>query len=723
MRPALNFSTRAKSSHCLWQHHSSAHYIEQLFTHHKRLPPFFLKAQPSLCLWLFSRSNSTQTSKRQKENVAICDSLTKFHPRMMNKDLQIDVLFDFLSTQRLTQKEIFNSLRTALYNTTQYHPKKAWRIYKKMVEYKVDNCLKTNHYGHLLCILKYDPSVIKPLKVIENMRRHKEVMPTSYHLSQVLYAMSRQGLGKEACEFMKSVPSPKPNHYHSLAIAMKNSNDVDMDTLEKMVTLMLEGMNERGTVLDKVTRSTTVSLLAKHKQFDLIVNFVEAVDRTWQKSYTKNKRPYSVYVYTSLIDGCARQGDSEGAKKLYHEMKKHKMRPNQVTYTALMDAYGRAGDFTSAIRLLTSHQNQYKRLSNPMLSSLVVNALRHDNLLVAENAMNFMAKKKFKLRETDDVLRAAILWLKTKQDVDFARKYFDQLYMKDRSFVNNMMINHLIKGYGRKGDEENVFEAYQKRLSLIRPLTMEEEMRTKHHLIDALFHCRDVPAAIGVFISMRNQSMPDEITMAMIIKGLVLNNEGYLAWKLFKTLQSNGTEPNLHAYTSILKSLSDRGSYMEKRVGIDMNRLNPDLLKAAGIQSNHLDFQHSPVPITNEALSLFRRLTGFHQPNVYIYTTLISCFAKNNVYQAASIFEHMCSNGVKPTTETYTALLQGCAIFRDSDLAFKLLNHMYENQVIPNEITWRYLLKSLLRARVDTKIIDKIGDIARRSLKNKVVNH
>ncbi|KAG1148926.1 hypothetical protein G6F37_002885 [Rhizopus arrhizus] len=708
MRPALNLTTRrAASSHCLWQHCSSTQYIEQFFI--QRSPPV---ARPSFKL--FSRSTSTYALKEQEEDPV--DHVTKLHPRIMNKDLSLDALLTFLSTYTLTHKEIFSTLRTALYNTTQYDSDKAWTIYEKMVQYEVDGYLKINHYGHLLCILKYGHSPPRLVQVIENMRQHKEITPTNYHYSQVLYAMSRHGLWKEACQLIQSIPQPRPNHYHSLVVATKNSRDLDIKVLESMVGVLLEGMTQKGILLDRVTRSTAVSLLAKYKQVDLIIEFLKAVDSVWKNANTREEQPYNLYMYTSLIAGCARQGDSEGAKKLYVEMKRSKIKPNQVTYTALMDAYGRAGDFTSAIRLMTSHQNQHRRICNSMLTSLVVNALRHDNLLVAENAMKFMTKKKIKLKETDGVLRAAILWLKTKQDVDFARKYFDELYAKDKRFVNSIMVNHLVKAYGRRRDKVNVIDVYKTRLSV--PLA-EEEARRKHYLIDALFHCRDIPAAIGVFISMRNQAMPDEITMAMVIKGLVLNNENDLAWKLFKTLQSNGKEPNLHAYTTILKSLSNRGSCKKKRASVNMDRLDPGLLKAAGIQFNNLDFHRSPVPITTEALNLFRRLTGFHQPNVYIYTTLISCFAKNNIYQAINVFEHMCSNEVNPTVETYTALLQGCAIFRNSDLAFKVFNHMCERKVEPNEITWRYFLKSLLRARVDTKHIDIVGELARNALKNK----
>ncbi|KAI9282279.1 hypothetical protein BY458DRAFT_531229 [Sporodiniella umbellata] len=634
----------------------------------------------------------------------------------MSIDTTLDVILSYLSTHKLDDRLTFSTLRTALYNTTQYDHEKAWAIYNNMIQYKVNIFLKPNHYGTLLCILKFGHSPYNLLKVVEDMRQHST--PNDYHYSQILFAFQRFGLAEEAYEYIKTLEDPRPNHFHSLIIAIRKSKKADPALLEKVVVLMLENMKSRDLELDNTTRAVTIALLADFKKSELIIEFLKSVDTIQQTKRRKKVRPYNIYMYTSLISGCARKADALGAKALYEEMKKNDLKPNQVTYTALMEAYGRAGDFTSAIRLMTKHQRQFRKINNSMVTSLVVNAIRHDNLRVAKNAMAFITKKNIKLTETDGVLRAAILWLKIKNDVSDARRYFDELYANDARLVNNVMVNHLITEYGRQGNKKGVVEMYENHLKLPKQPSSEEIQRTKHYLIDALFHCRDVPIAISVFVSMRNQAMSDEITMAMIIKGLVLNNEGDLAWSLFKTLQSNGTEPNLHAYTSVLKSLGNKGSYMEKKTNPTIDRLDPRLLKSAGIKLSDLDFNPSPVPTTTEAIQLFRRLTGFHKPNIYIYTTLISCFAKNNIYQAVTIFEHMCLKQVKPTVETYTALLQGCAIFRNKEIAYAVFKHMNDNEVEPNELTWMFFMKALLRSRTPTAEVDVVGEFSRMALEN-----
>ncbi|CAO3624888.1 unnamed protein product [Mucor hiemalis] len=725
MRPALTFSTRrAKSSTCILKQCQSYLTTNTPFTTttHKKVP----QLPP---LWfLVTRSSSSQALLKEEAQSSSENLYSKFHPRTMNKNVNLDSLLAFLSKSSLSPKNKFKSLRTALYNTTQYDSRKAWLIYETMVRYQVDKYLKLNHYGFLLCILKYGDSIQHMLTVIENMKKLNPREDIDYHISQVLFAMGRQGLVEEACHLIGSSKDFKPsaNHYHSLAIALKNNKpNNNSKSIESVTKILLDGMEQHQTVLHNTTLSTMISVLSSSQQKDLTLQFLKAMDKansscsttSTTHSVKNNSHPYNVYIYTSLIAGFARQGDSESAKRIFDEMRKHKVEPNQVTFSALMEAYGKAGDFNSAIRLLTDHQKRYRKVNNAMVTSLLVNAIRQNNLIVAENAVKFITKKKVKVKDMDSTLLTALIWVKTKLCVDEARKDFDLLYKEDKNLVNSIMVNHLITGYGLKGDKESVIQLYNLN-EKNGNMSPAEEKRSKHHLANALFHCRDVPAAMGVFASMRYQNVPDDVTLAMVIQGLIMNNENNLAWRLFKTLQSDGIEPNLHAYTTILKAIGHREVDLKKKQG--NSGLSPEMVAAAGIRLPTLDYLHSAVPSTTEALNLFRRLTGFQQPNVYTYTTLISCFAKHNISRAISIFDHMCAKGVQPSVETYTAILQGCSIFRNSQMALSVFNHMCENRVEPNSVTWRYLLKSLLRSRVDKKQIDKIAQMAKKSLDKKV---
>ncbi|KAI8989385.1 hypothetical protein BDB01DRAFT_842113 [Pilobolus umbonatus] len=645
----------------------------------------------------------------------------------MNKTLHLPSLFHCLSHSSVSNKKKFKSLRTALYNTTQYDSEKAWLIYEQMIQFGVDKLLKANHYGQLLNIMKYghaeNNSVQRMLTVLERMKQTQE--PSSYHISQVLYAMSRQGLAKEALKLIKEMNDksnfhPQTNHYLSLAIALKKSSARDPLLIEESLRLMIEDAEKRDVEINSSIQSTMISLLAHSGQDSLIAEFMKAANESYKRNKCKNgeninDQHYNVHIYTSLIMKFGNEGDTAAVKRLYKEMRKHNIKPTIVTYTSLMNAYGRAGDFSASIQLLEDYERKYKRIENSMVTALLTHAIYHDDLLNAQKAADFITKKQMKIEDMDDRLRTTLLWLKAKNKIDDARDYFDYLYSVNKSYVNHIMVDHLVTGYGHRRDKKNVIDSFNLKNQLGQPLSEEDELRSRHSLVYALFRCGDVSGALGVYAWIRTHTSPDQITAAMVVKGLIMNHEPDLAWRLFKSLQVEGIQPNLHAYSTILKAFGHKHDILTKRKYQTMD-IDPSLLESAGIHLPQLDFLHSPVPSTTEALNLFRQMTGFHQPNAFTYTTLIACFAKSNIEKAISIFRHMCHNQVSPTVETYTALIQGCAIFRNSELGLMLFNHMTERQVQPNAVTWRYLLKCLLRSRVDKKEIDRIGSMALKAL-------
>lgn len=613
---------------------------------------------------------------------------TTLNHRILGKDkVDLDILLSKIATSKLSPKGIYKFLKAALYNIDQRDADKAWKIYETMVHYKVDKYLKDNQYGYLLGILKYG-NVNNLLTVMENIKTSGQFSDT-HHIFQVLFALSKQGLVDKCCQLVEHL-EPTASHYHSLATALRNAPQKDPATIEKVAKIMLNGMQNHHIKIDPSTLAIMLSLLDKTKD-DLIFQFFKTVDH--------DPSTYNVYIYTSLIAGFARQGDSKSAKRLFDEMQKHKVKPNQVTYAALMEAYGRAGEFDAAQTLLVDYRKKYKNLNNnPLVTSLLVNAIRHHNLPVAEYTAKLI-RRNIKDSDRDDMLRTALLWLKAKTDVDAARREFDYMYNNEPALLNDIMTNHLVKALAQQGEKELVLETVKK-------MRKRKGPRSQHYLTNALFHCRDVFAALSIFGSMREQKIPDDITLAMVIQGLVMNHEGNLAWRLFKTLQNQEIEPNLHAYSSMLHVFAHPDK-QRKDTDIDEKTL-----EKAGIRAR-VSYSHPP---STEALYLFRSMTGFQQPNAYTYTTLIACFAKTNLTQAIRIFDHMRSSHVDPTTETYTALLQGCAIFRNSQMAITIFTHMCDHQVKPNSHTWRYLLKSLLRGRVDRKEIDKLGKMARKAM-------
>ncbi|ORZ25167.1 hypothetical protein BCR42DRAFT_340022 [Absidia repens] len=396
-------------------------------------------------------------------------------------------------------------------------------------------------------------------------------------------------------------------------------------------------------------------------------------------------------------------------------MRNNHIRPTTATYAAMIEAYGRAGNLKAAISLMKKYTYGHQgHLNKVMATSVLTNTIRHGKLDMAKSLLStWIDTMGLDMDKMDIEFRSAVLWVKVMDDMDHARDYFESLYTRNPEYVDSMMVNHLVQGFGNARQKQDVLDSFELH-GHVSPSSSTHRVWPPHaFLVDALFKCRDVPAALSSLVIMRQYSVPDEITLAMVIRGLVMNDESQLAWALFQTMKSTGIEPNLHAYSSILKACiksAQRGATKQQQQ--QHQHIPSDLIEAAlDINSNTrtmvVDDDKKLGP--TQAYILFRKMTGFQKPNVYTYTTLIACFAKHNLNRAMDVFGHMRAEGVEPVVETYVALLQGCAIFRNAPMALTLCKHLQEQpHVTPNDKVWHYLLKSLVRSRINKSEIDKI---------------
>jgi pentatricopeptide repeat protein len=451
---------------------------------------------------------------------------------------------------------------------------------------------------------------------------------------------------------------------------------------------------------------------------------------------TQQPMKFNVHIYTSLISGMARKGNQANARRLWEEMRKNGVRPTTATYTAMVEAYGRAGNIKAAMSLLKKYTYANKgQLNKVMATSVLVNAIRHNHMSQAQELLSTWANKMGISvdKKMDPEFWSAVIWVKVLEDIELARDFYGSLYDHNPDYVDAVMVNHLVNGSSEVGRPEKVLDTFalhqyipsssppswEKRKTVHRP----DPISPHYFLVDSLFRCRDVPAALSAMVVMRKHAVPDDITMAMVIRGLVMNGENDLAWRLFLKLKSRGLEPTIQAYTSIIKACihgAHRGAKKQPATQEgEQQSIPPSLVESSlGITSSTA----ASGLISNkkigpdQAYLLFRKMTGFQKPNAYTYTTLISCFAKHNIGRAVAIFTHMCNDGVEPVMETYVSLLQGCAIFRNAPLALMVFKHMQEQKkanLAPNNQVLHYLLKSLVRARMDKKDIDRFGDLVR----------
>lgn len=654
----------------------------------------------------------------------------KFHPRRIAKGCDIDGLLTYLATHRdvLGPDRVFKALRAALYNAIGYKAEPAWRIYSAMVDHRVTDRMGANHYGHLLNLLKYgsEPQTIdRMLTVLDHMRQHAIVNAT--HCSQLLFAMARHGDIDRACQLLETMRreniKPLASHYTSLAIAARKSGIREAG--EKAAALIMDAVKKDKIMIEDEACAIMVSVLSRAQQGDqdlsATIEFLEALESTVASQDNGNNvesKPsrYNAHVYTSLIAGLADKGDAVNAKRLYDEMRLHGIQPTNATRTALLEAYSRAGDFRKALSYLRrwSPVNSLDKPVCSMATAVLTNAIRQDRWDIAEKLATRWMKTMDK-REIDDKFRAALMWVQVKQGLGKAREFFDEMYKENREYVNAVMVNHMVIESGNIQRRDKVHESYELHKQV--DPTSDPNLRSQHYYVDALFKCRDVPAALSAFMSMRRQGVPDDITMAMVVRGLVMNDEDQLAWNVFQALKLNKRIPNLWAYTSMLKAYGKK--HPSQRIPRELLDMWPELYAVLKGEEHTIPTATEPVPFhvsPSQACLFFRQMTGYRKPNQYTYTTLISCFAKTSFLRATEVYNAMLEDNVEPTVQTYGAMLQACAIFRQPRMALLIFQQMLDKNVTPNPITWRYLLKALLRGRSDKEDVDRVGEMARAAM-------
>ncbi|ORZ03148.1 hypothetical protein BCR43DRAFT_482827 [Syncephalastrum racemosum] len=621
----------------------------------------------------------------------------RFHPRNISPSTDLDALFNYIDLHGnvLSPLLVFRMLRSALYQSTHYSSGHAWRIYSLIRQRKLDRHMTVNHYGNLLNILKYskaDHTVQRMLSVLEHMR-YNNVDISSLCYSQVLFAMARHKDPLNAYATIKrmlhdDVPVTS-SHYTSLALSASQTNDDRL--IRKISDTLAVASRVHAVAIEPDACSVIVSALSRIpgcKIMDILA-FMEAVNCVDLPGVQR----HNVQVYTSLISALGRLGNPDKAKKLFEDMLQRNIIPTTETYTALVEVYSRAGNFDEALRIWRRFKAKNFKTDQALATAVLTNAIRHQRYDLVQQLVNDCIER---AGEGDDKFRAALMWAKAREDLDEARVLLGDLYAENKDYVNAVMVNHLVIGEGLAGRRDKVYESHALHKQL--DPANEPSPMSQHHFINALFLCQDVPGALLAFVRMRNRGVPDDITKAMIIRGLVHNNEVELAFRLFRIFQRDSLYMTIRSYTSLLKT------YVLKKTSVETRRRFekhwPELEQAIAPASDMTPVRPK-VPYL-----MFRELTGFHEPNVYSYTTLIASYAKVNILRALSIFQHMCRKGVSPNIQTYTVLLQGCSIFRNGDTAVVLYRHMQETGLQPNAATWYYLIKAMKRSRIEQKQVD-----------------
>nr|XP_016452311.1 PREDICTED: putative pentatricopeptide repeat-containing protein At5g59200, chloroplastic [Nicotiana tabacum] len=167
-------------------------------------------------------------------------------------------------------------------------------------------------------------------------------------------------------------------------------------------------------------------------------------------------------------------------------------------------------------------------------------------------------------------------------------------------------------------------------------------------------------------------STKDNVCWTAMIDGLARNGEMNMALELFREMQMEGVKPNEVTIVCVLSACAQLGA-------LELGKWVHSYVEKYNIEVNHivgsaLVNMYSRCGDIDEAASLFEDLEA---RDVTTYNSMIVGYALNGrSTEAIKIFQRLIRDGIKPTSITFSAVLNACSHGGLVDIGFDIFESM-----------------------------------------------
>ncbi|KAA8540426.1 hypothetical protein F0562_024655 [Nyssa sinensis] len=169
---------------------------------------------------------------------------------------------------------------------------------------------------------------------------------------------------------------------------------------------------------------------------------------------------------------------------------------------------------------------------------------------------------------------------------------------------------------------------------------------------------------------------------------------------LFQEMKDKGCLPTVYTYTELIKGLGKAGR-VEEGYSMFLNMLKEGCKPDVVVINNVINFLGRAGRLA-DALKLFEQMESLHcTPNVVTYNTVIKSLFENKAptSEASSWFDRMRTNGVVPSSFTYSILIDGFCKTNRVEKALLLLEEMDEKGFPPCPAAYCSLINTLGKAK------------------------
>lgn len=429
--------------------------------------------------------------------------------------------------------------------------------------------------------------------------------------------------------------------------------------------LLYKQMQEAGVEPNEVTLAsilnacTILSNLEEAKKVHALIN--------------KKGIELDTFVGTALVCVYSKCGDLEDAREAFVQMSGHS---SVVCWTALINGYARAGRAKEALRLFWQMQREGVRPNEVTFTSVLNVCFRPSALEDGRRIHTHIMTNGY---ESDLFVATALLTMYSKcGSIEDARQVYDRMPVH-----NVVSWTAMIGAYAYNGLDDEALNLYKQMLSSpVKPnkvtfinvlsacgnLRALEDGKEVHAaivetklgsdvymgnaLIDMYSKCKAIADARKVFDDM---PVKDVISWNMMIKGYGLNGQVKTSFSLFQQMEVHEVRPNSATFGFVLNACAIAGALKE---GI----LVHNLIKESG-----------------------------YDGELFTSNSLINMYVKcKRLQEAQQIFDSMPLRN----TESWSAYFEGYADVGFAREAFKLFQQMQVEGVRPNESIFAHVLKT-----------------------------
>eukprot|EP01018_Ginkgo_biloba_P001961 Gb_38292 [translate_table: standard] len=357
----------------------------------------------------------------------------------------------------------------------------------------------------------------------------------------------------------------------------------------------------------------------------------------------------SVVMWTEMIAGYARKGHSEEALKLFYQMRREGMEPNQFTFSTVLKPCA------SLVALEQGKQ----------IHADVIKYGFESNIFIASNLLVMYAKC---------------------NTVEDAREVFDEMSVRDVVSWSAM-----IAGFAHNGDWEEALKLLRQMIAggmkpndftiasaltacaglaaleqgkcvhaLIMAIGFDSDVFVGSALVDMYAKCGCVEDARHVFEEIPER---DVVAWNAMITGYAQNGLGEKAVELFCKMKLTGIKPSEFAFASVLKACASLATLEQGKL-IHGEVIKFGYVSDVFVGSAIVDM-YAKCESMDDAHTVFCKMS---KRNVVSCNTMIAGYAQyGHAVEALKLFSQMLWLSMKPDLFTFTSILAACPILATPD--------------------------------------------------------